>query len=71
MVPLDFSLAILLRARAREPAWQPAVEARVLQRFLPREVGMFSAAWRMLKERVLEFINDEALSLELRSPSTP
>ena len=27
-----------------------------------REVGMFSAAWKMLKETVLAFINDEALS---------
>jgi membrane protein len=30
--------------------------------FLPREVGMFSAAWKMLKDTVLAFINDEALS---------
>jgi membrane protein len=30
--------------------------------FLPPEVGMFSAAWRMLKDTVLAFIDDEALS---------
>src|SRR5919201_1548598 len=30
--------------------------------FCPREVGMFSAAWKMLKDTVLAFINDEALS---------
>src|SRR4029453_13092402 len=30
--------------------------------FSPREVGMFSAAWKMLKDTVLAFINDEALS---------
>jgi membrane protein len=30
--------------------------------FLPREVGMFSTAWKMLKDTVLAFINDEALS---------
>jgi hypothetical protein len=47
----------------REPAWQPAVEASVYRNvFLPREVGMFSAAWKMLKDTVLAFINDEALS---------
>jgi uncharacterized BrkB/YihY/UPF0761 family membrane protein len=30
--------------------------------FLPPEVGMFSAAWKMLKDTVLAFIDDEALS---------
>ena len=32
------------------------------QHFLSRDVGMFSAPWKMLKETILEFINDEALS---------
>lgn len=30
--------------------------------FLPREVGVFSAAWKMVKDTVLAFIDDEALS---------
>src|SRR5438445_11702346 len=30
--------------------------------FLPREIRMFAGIWRMLKETVLAFINDEALS---------
>jgi uncharacterized BrkB/YihY/UPF0761 family membrane protein len=30
--------------------------------FLPREVRMFAGIWRMLKETVLAFIEDEALS---------
>ena len=30
--------------------------------FLPREVRMFSGLWRMLKETILAFIEDEALS---------
>ena len=29
---------------------------------LPREVGVFPAAWKMVKDTVLAFINDEALS---------
>src|SRR5438094_8034742 len=46
-----------------EPAWQPTVEASAYRNvFCPREVGMFSAAWKMLKDTVLAFINDEALS---------
>jgi hypothetical protein len=34
----------------------------ISQRFLSRELGMFSAAWKMLKDTVFAFINDEALS---------
>ena len=46
-----------------EPAWQPTVEASIYRNlFCPREVGMFSVAWKMLKDTVLAFINDEALS---------
>jgi membrane protein len=30
--------------------------------FLPREVRMFAGIWRMLKQTVLAFIEDEALS---------
>ena len=32
---------------------------------------MFSAAWKMLKETVLAFIDDEALSRGAAMPSTP
>ena len=53
---------LIRKAHPREPAWQPTVKASVSQCFLPRESGMFSAAWKMLKDTVLVFINDEALS---------
>lgn len=50
------------RNGCREPACKPAVEARVAARFLSTEVRMFSAAWKMLKDTVLSFIDDGALS---------
>src|ERR1700745_1439839 len=46
----------------REPDSQPTVETSVSQCFLAREVGMFSAPWKMLKDTVLALINDEALT---------
>src|SRR5438270_10633736 len=49
-------------AHPPEPAWQPAVEASVYRHFPTCEIGMFSAAWKMLKDTVLAFINDEALN---------
>jgi hypothetical protein len=58
----DSALLLIWLFTDRKTGNQPSSRPLKPVYFLPREVGMFSAAWKMLKDTVLAFINDEALS---------